>query len=69
MCNLHSITAAKMEASAEAAIAACDGDARAAVRALLVAVNYLEAEVERQAIWPRFGRIRLRTLDESQNRV
>ena len=38
-----------LEASAEALIAACDGDARSAVRTLLVAVSYLEAEVERLA--------------------
>jgi hypothetical protein len=36
-----------LEASTEAVIAACDGDAHAAVRALLVANCYLEAEVER----------------------
>jgi hypothetical protein len=36
-----------LQASTDAAIAACDGDPRAAVRALLVAVNYLEAEVKR----------------------
>ena len=33
-----------LEASTEAAIAACDGDSRAAVRVLLVANSYLEAE-------------------------
>jgi hypothetical protein len=36
-----------LEASTQAVIAACDGDARAAVRALLVANSYLETEVER----------------------
>jgi hypothetical protein len=38
-----------LEASTEALIAACDGDPRSAVRTLLVAVGYLEAEVERLA--------------------
>jgi len=37
----------ELEASTQAVIAACDGDAHAAVRALLVANCYLEAEVER----------------------
>lgn len=37
----------ELEASTAAVIAACDGDARAAVRALLVANSYLEAEVDR----------------------
>ena len=36
-----------LEAATQAVIAACDGDARAAVRALLVANSYLEAEVKR----------------------
>ncbi len=36
-----------LEVSTQAVIAACDGDAHAAVRALLVANSYLEAEMER----------------------
>ncbi|HEY8007561.1 MAG TPA: hypothetical protein VIE66_12375 [Methylocella sp.] len=36
-----------LEANTQAVIAACDGDARAAVRALLVANSYLERDVER----------------------
>ena len=36
-----------LEAATEAAIHACDGDARAAVRALVVASAVLEAELER----------------------
>jgi hypothetical protein len=38
-----------LDAAVGAAIGACGGDARAAVRALLVANNYLEAEVKRLA--------------------
>jgi len=36
-----------LEAAVDQAIAACDGDARATVRALLVANNFLHGEVER----------------------
>jgi hypothetical protein len=36
-----------LEAAVDAAIKTCSGDARAAVRALIVANNYLEAEVNR----------------------
>jgi hypothetical protein len=35
----------ELEAAVDQAIAACDGDTRAAVRALIVANNYLESEV------------------------
>jgi hypothetical protein len=38
-----------LEAAVDAALAACGGDARAAVRALIVANNYLEAEAKRLA--------------------
>jgi hypothetical protein len=38
-----------LDAAVDAAIAACGGDARAAVSALIVANNYLEAEVQRLA--------------------
>jgi hypothetical protein len=38
-----------LDAAVNAAIAACGGDARAAVSALIVANNYLEAEVKRLA--------------------
>jgi hypothetical protein len=38
-----------LDAAVDAAIAACGGDTRAAVRALIVANNYLEAEVKRLA--------------------
>ena len=55
-------TAAVLEAEVGAAIAACGGDARAALRATLVANAYLEAEVERltEAISTGFARGRLR---------
>jgi hypothetical protein len=38
-----------LDAAIDVAIEACGGDARAAVRALIVANNYLEAEVKRLA--------------------
>jgi len=34
-----------LEAAVDQAIAACDGDVRATIRALIVANNYLESEV------------------------
>jgi hypothetical protein len=42
-------TSMVLDAAVDAAIAACGGDAHAAVRALIVANNYLEAEVKRLA--------------------
>jgi hypothetical protein len=36
----------ELEAAVDDAIAACDGDLRAAIRALIVANNFLECEVE-----------------------
>jgi hypothetical protein len=38
----------RLERAIDEAIATCGGDARAAVRALIVAVEFLEAEMERQ---------------------
>jgi hypothetical protein len=35
----------ELEAEVDEAIAACDGDARATIRALIVANNFLECEV------------------------
>jgi len=35
----------ELEAATDEAIAACDGDLRAAIRALIVANNFLECEV------------------------
>jgi hypothetical protein len=40
--------AARLEAAADQAIAACGGDAREAVKALIVANEFLEAELESQ---------------------
>jgi hypothetical protein len=37
--------AEELETAIDQAIAACDGDMRAAIRALIVANNYLESEV------------------------
>jgi hypothetical protein len=36
----------ELEAAVDEAIAACDGDLRSAIRALIVANNFLECEVE-----------------------
>jgi hypothetical protein len=54
--------AALLEAEVDEAIAICGGDARAALRAMLVANAYLEAEVERlaEAISTGFARGRIR---------
>jgi hypothetical protein len=53
---------AALEADTDAAIEACEGDPRAAVRALLVANRYLENEVDRlsEAVSAGFTRGRLR---------
>jgi hypothetical protein len=40
--------AEKLDAAADQAIAACGGDAREAVKALLIANEFLEAELETQ---------------------
>lgn len=47
-----------LEAAADQAIAACDGDARAAVKALIVANNYMTKELEFawQQISPGYSR-------------
>jgi hypothetical protein len=55
---------ATLEAAAEEAISACDGDARAAVRALLVANRHLEAEVDRLAASLSRGFVRGRVKPE-----
>ena len=41
----HAVEDDELEAAVDQAIAACDGDMRSAVRALIVANNYLETEV------------------------
>lgn len=52
----------ELGADAEAVIAACDGDIRVAIRILLVANRFLEAEVERLelAVSPGYVRGRVR---------
>ena len=52
-----------LEAAVEQAIAACDGDMRAAIRALIVANNYLESEVGElmKAVSHAYTRGRFRT--------
>jgi hypothetical protein len=50
-----------LEAAADQAIAACDGDAREAVKALIVANHFLETELgkPRAAVSPGYARGRL----------
>lgn len=54
-----------LEAAVDAAIAACDGDARAAIRALILTNNFLHARVEFLAdlVSPGFARGKLSLLD------
>lgn len=55
--------AERLEVATDQAIAACDGDARVAVKALIVANEYLEAEVSelKQAVSHAFVRGRFGT--------
>jgi hypothetical protein len=52
-----------LEAVVDQAVAACDGDMRAAVRALIVANNFLESEVAelKKAVSHAYARGRFRT--------
>jgi hypothetical protein len=52
-----------LEVAVDQAIAACDGDMRAAIRALIVANNYLESEVGElmKAVSHAYTRGRFRT--------
>ena len=52
-----------LEAAVDQAIVACDGDMRAAIRALIVANNYLESEVGElmKAVSHAYARGRFRT--------
>ena len=52
-----------LEAAVEQAIAACDGNTRAAVRALIVANNFLESEIAelKKAVSHAYVRGRFRT--------
>jgi hypothetical protein len=54
---------AQLETAVEQAIAVCDGDARAAIRALIVANNFLESEIAElmKAVSHAYTRGRFRT--------
>jgi hypothetical protein len=64
-------TAALIEAEVDEAIATCGGDARAALRATLIANTYLEAEIERltEAVLTGFARGRMRKAVQRVNRI
>jgi hypothetical protein len=53
----------ELEAAVDQAIAACDGDLRSAIRALIVANNYLESEISElmKAVSHAYRRGRFRT--------
>jgi hypothetical protein len=55
-----------LEAAVDQAIATCDGDLRAAVRALIVANNFLESEIAEleKAVSHAYVRGRFRTCSE-----
>jgi len=52
-----------LDAAVEQAIAVCDGDMRAAIRALIVANNFLESEISelKKAVSHAYRRGRFRT--------
>ena len=52
-----------LEAAVDQAIAVCDGDMRAAIRALIVANNFLESEISelKKAVSHAYARGRFRT--------
>jgi len=54
-----------LEAAVETAIAACDGDPRAAIKALIVANSFLHEQVERltDLVSPGFARGKLLFVD------
>jgi hypothetical protein len=54
-----------LEAAVDAALAACDGDPRATIRALIVANSFLHQRVERltDLVSPGFARGKLSLLD------
>ena len=64
-------TAALVEAEVDEAIATCQGDVRAALRAALIANAYLEAEIERltQAISTGFARGRMRKAPQRVTKI
>ena len=53
----------RLDAAVEQAIAVCDGDMRAAIRALIVANNFLESEISelKKAVSHAYTRGRFRT--------
>ncbi len=53
----------ELEAAVDQAIAVCDGDMRAAIRALIVANNYLESQIAelKKAVSHAYTRGRFRT--------
>ena len=55
----------QLEAAADQAIAACDGDAREAVKALIVANHFLETELEklRASVSTDYARGKLQSRD------
>jgi len=59
----HPEEADELEAAVDQAIAACDGDMRSAIRALIVANDFLESEVTElmKAVSHAFKRGRFRT--------
>ena len=60
-----------LEAEVDEAIATCGGDARAALRATLIANAYLEAEIERltEAISTGFARGRMRRAPQGAKKI
>jgi hypothetical protein len=64
-------TATLIEAEVDEAIATCGGDARAALRATLIANAYLEAEIERltEAISTGFARGRMRKAPQQVKKI
>ena len=58
--------AGQLEAAADQAIAACDGDAREAVKALIVANQFLETELEKLTAAVSMGYARGKLLPRDQ---
>jgi len=61
--QVNSTEESELEAAVEQAIAACDGDLRATIRALIVANNFLESEVSElmKAVSHAYARGRFQT--------
>jgi hypothetical protein len=56
----------ELEAAADQAIAACGGDAREAVKALIVANHYLETDLEKLKAAASMGYARGKLIDEAK---